>query len=432
MSAHPNDLTRRSLRRRGTPWRRSLVAVGLAGVLALAAGCTDDKSPEWSGGGKTDGNTDTGSKLSATITAPAADATDVPTAAEITYTMANATEGAVELKSASGEVVTGKPHPDGKSWVPDKQLQYGTKYTATVTVTGDGGKTATATQTFTTMAEPGNLIRVSTYLGDGMVLGVGMPLMVTFGREIPEDMRDDVQRRLFVSTTPPQEGVWHWVSPTEVRYRPKVYWKPGTKLSYRAAAGGLPMGGGWYGRADLTIDASVGPAVVMVVDNATKKMTVTRDGKLLRTIPVSLGKKSTPSSYGTMLIMEKYRKTVFDTFKELGPEEGYRINIEYAQRLTWGGEFIHSAPWSVNAQGRTNVSHGCVNMSPANATWLFGITKVGDPVTVKGTERKVQVGNGFTDWNLTWEQYVKGSALPYAPPAAPAPPAATPSATPTG
>ncbi|HEY8533708.1 MAG TPA: L,D-transpeptidase, partial [Micromonospora sp.] len=83
--------------------------------------------------------------------------------------------------------------------------------------------------------------------------------------------------------------------------------------------------------------------------------------------------------------------------------------------LTWGGEFIHSAPWSVADQGVRNVSHGCVNLSPDNARWLFNQTKIGDPVTVKGTEVKLKHGNGWTDWNLSWEEYVKGSALPYQP-----------------
>ena len=112
-----------------------------------------------------------------------------------------------------------------------------------------------------------------------------------------------------------------------------------------------------------------------------------------------------------MLVLEKLRKTVFDTSSDPNPADRYRINIEYAQRLTWSGEFIHSAPWSVSVQGRTNVSHGCVNMSPANAAWLFGITRMGDPVTVKGTERRVAGGNGWTDWNMSWTEYVKGSAL---------------------
>jgi lipoprotein-anchoring transpeptidase ErfK/SrfK len=170
----------------------------------------------------------------------------------------------------------------------------------------------------------------------------------------------------------------------------------------------------------------------MTVDNRSKKMTVKRNGKVLRTIPISLGKRSTPSSSGTMIVMEKLRETVFDTFDELGPKEGYRVDIEYAQRLTWGGEFIHSAPWSVGDQGRRNVSHGCVNLSPGNAIWLYRQTMIGDPVTVRGTERRLVNGNGWTPWTYTWAQFIKGSALPVPPAlaAGTAEPSAAASATP--
>ncbi|MEU7653513.1 Ig-like domain-containing protein [Micromonospora taraxaci] len=415
--------------------RRRVFAAGLLAVaLAFTSACTDGdggKPSSWHGGGETPAP-----KAAATISEPAADAKDVPASTGITFTTKDAQETTVELKDAAGKAVEGTLAADGKSWLPAGALAYGTAYTATVTATGDDGRPATATSTFTTMAKPGNQVRVTSFLGDNQVVGVGMPLIVKFSRGIPEDYRDDVQRRMTVTSTPAQEGIWHWVSPTEVRYRPKEFWKTDSKVSYRVQAGGLPMGDGWYGRADLSVDIKIGPAVVMTVDNKTKRMTVTRNGSVIKTIPVSLGKKSTPSSSGTMVVIEKLRKTVFDTFEELGPEEGYRTKIDFAQRLTWGGEFIHAAPWSEGQQGTTNVSHGCVNVSMANGDWLFKNTQIGDPITVKGTERKLQNGNGWTDWNMSWDEYVKGSALPYEPPADPdttptTPDGATPSATPT-
>ncbi|MFB6395501.1 Ig-like domain-containing protein [Polymorphospora lycopeni] len=392
--------------------RRALAAAVLVGAVALTSACSGGgNGPSWQGGQQQE----QGPKATAAITVPAADATDVPASTEITFTTEGATQSTVELKDAAGEVVEGALTADGKSWLPSGQLAYATAYTATVTATGDDGKPVTASHSFTTMAKPANQVRVTSFMGDNQVVGIAMPLILRFSRAIPEDYRDDVQRRLTVRTEPAQEGIWNWASPTEVRFRPKEYWQANTKLFYKAQTGGLPMGDGWYGRADLTIDAKVGAAVEMVVDNASKKMTVTKDGAVIKTIPISLGKQSTPSSSGTMVVMEKLKETVFDTFDELGPEEGYRTDIEYAQRLTWGGEFIHAAPWSVADQGRRNVSHGCVNMSNENASWLFNQTRVGDPVTVKGTERKLQLGNGWTDWNVSWDEYVKGSALPYEP-----------------
>ncbi|MFC0098413.1 Ig-like domain-containing protein [Micromonospora marina] len=417
-----------SVRRVGR--RRALAAGLLAAAMALTA-CTSgggDKPSSWQGG---DGGEEA-PKAAATISEPAADAKDVPASTAITFTTKEAQDTTVELKDAAGTVVDGTLAADGGSWLPSSALEYGQTYTATVTATGDDGKAATATSTFTTMAKPAKQIRITSFLGDDQVVGVGMPLIVKFGRAIPEDYRDDIQRRMTVTSKPAQEGIWHWVSPTEVRYRPKTFWKANSTVSYRVQAGGLPLGGGWYGRADLSVDIKIGPALVMSVDNSTKRMTVTRDGKVVKTIPVSLGKKSTPSSSGTMVVIEKLRHTVFDTMEELGPEEGYRTEIDYAQRLTWGGEFIHAAPWSEGVQGRTNVSHGCVNVSMKEGSWLFANTRIGDPITVKGTERKLQNGNGWTDWNMSWDEYVKGSALPYDPPAADVTPdAGTPSVEPT-
>ena len=401
-------------RRRHAPVR-AIASVVLAGALALtAAACTNDEggTPAWRGG-----KPEQKPKASATITGPATDAKDVPASADITFTTKDAIDTTVALKDSAGAAVVGKLSADG-TWLPDKQLDYGTTYTATVTATGDDGKPAAVSNTFTTMAKPANQVRVTSFLGDGQVVGVGMPLIVTFSRAIPEDYRDDVQRRMTVQATPAQEGVWRWTSPTEVHYRPKTFWKANTTLAYKIQAGGLPMGDGWYGRADLTVDLKVGGALVMTVDNKTKKMTVTRNGKAVRTIPISLGKPATPSSSGTMLVIEKLKKTVFDTRADPNPANRYVTDIEFAQRLTWGGEFIHAAPWSVASQGRTNVSHGCVNMSTANATWLFNQTRIGDPIVVKGTERKLKNGNGWTDWNMSWDEYVKGSAIPYRPPAA--------------
>ncbi|PZG00161.1 L,D-transpeptidase [Micromonospora deserti] len=420
MRAVQDQLIRRGGDRRSGR-RRGFAAAVLAASLALTSACTGG---DGGAGGKPSGWQDGGGqaaapKAAATIVEPAADAKDVPASTGITFTTKQAEETTVELKDSTGKAVEGELAADGGSWLPAGALEYGETYTATVTATGDDGRPATATSTFTVMAKPGKQVRISSFLGDGQTVGVGMPLIVKFSRPVPEDYRDDVQRRMTVTSQPAQEGIWHWVSPTEIRYRAKEFWRANSTVSYRVQAGGLPMGDGWYGRADLTVDIKIGPALIMTVDNKTKRMTVTKDGAVVKTIPVSLGKKSTPSSSGTMVVIEKLRKTVFDTFEELGPEEGYRTKIDYAQRLTWGGEFIHAAPWSEGQQGRVNVSHGCVNVSMANGAWLFANTRIGDPITVKGTERRLQNGNGWTDWNMSWEEYVKGSALPYEPPGEP-------------
>jgi lipoprotein-anchoring transpeptidase ErfK/SrfK len=319
----------------------------------------------------------------------------------------------VALVAADGDRIDGALREDGSAWVPERPLTPETEYTATVTATGADGQTAATETTFTTMAAPGQRTDTGLYLFDDREYGVAMPVVVEFVQPVPEEARADVQRRMFVSTDPPQPGVWSWYpSGTVAFYRAPEYWEPGTTLDVRIALDGHPTGNGRYGDVDRSATATIGSRLEMKVKNKAKEMRVYEDGELVKTMPVSLGKASTPSSSGHMVVMSKEESTVFDTFEELGPEEGYRIDIEYAMRLTWGGEFIHSAPWSVGDQGVRNVSHGCVNLAPDNARWLFDKAKVGDPITVSGTERRLEHGNGWTPWELSWEEFIEGSALP--------------------
>ena len=387
--------------------RAVLVAV-VAALLTLTA-C---------GGGGGAPEEPAGPTVTAAIIEPADSATEVPTSTGITFSTEEAVEVTVDLQDVNGNRIDGDLDEDGQVWRPSGQLNYATTYVATVTAVGADGQSAIATSTFTTMPEPENTVRVFSFLGSDETIGVGMPLRIQFldesgaPRPIPEEYRAEVERRMVVRTEPAQEGTWHWVSGAEVHYRPREFWQPGTQIHYHLTTGGLPIDNDWYLRNDLNVGLSVGRSIIMTVDNATKQMTVEVDGQVVRTIPVSLGEERWPSSSGTMVIMEKFEETVFDTYDELGPEEGYRTDIQYAMRLTYGGEFIHAAPWSVADQGVRNVSHGCVNMSTDNAQYLFELThKWGDVVIVKGTERKLQLGNGWTDWNLSWEEYQKGSAL---------------------
>ncbi|NYF57299.1 L,D-transpeptidase [Micromonospora purpureochromogenes] len=404
-------------------------AGAMVGALALVAslaltGCEDDpkKAAEFVGGGAAPGTGTPAASQEAQPSAPAESLTvspadgakNKPVSTEISAKLpGGGTVSSVTLASADGKQVAGKMRLDGSSWVPSAPLKYGTEYTATVTGTGAGGETRQGTSTFTTMAKPKSMISSGLYLFDDKTYGVGMPVVVEFHPGIPKKDRAAVQKRMFVKTDPPQPGAWHWVyNGTQAYYRAPEYWKPGTTLDVRIALAGMPLSNGRYGNVDRTATAKIGRSFVMKVDNGTKKMTVYQDGEVVRTLPVSLGKKSTPSSSGTLVVMEKKEKTVFDTMDDPDPDNRYRTEIDFAQRLTWGGEYIHAAPWSEGVQGRQNVSHGCVNVSMAMGRWLFEQTKIGDPITIKGTERRVAPGNGWTAWSLSWSEFVKGSALP--------------------
>jgi lipoprotein-anchoring transpeptidase ErfK/SrfK len=398
------------------PWR--IVAAALvAGAVLLSAGCSGDKSPSWKNGSQGTGKGSSGSPSpepppsTVAVVQPEPDATDVVATTEVKYTSEDPENTSVVVKDADGDEVDGTLDKDDKTWQPAKAFQWGEKYTVTVNGTATEGKVGTITTSFTTMAKPDKLVRVSSFLGDRQTVGVGMPLIVKFSRAIPSKSRATVERRMIVTVTPAQTGTWSWISPTEVHYRTKTFWKAGSKVSYKVNLQGVPIGDGWYGRSDLSVDVNIGRSFVMTVSNKSKRMTVTQNGKVINTIPVSLGKPSTPSSSGTMVVIEKKRHTVFDTMAELGPKEGYRTEIDFAQRITWSGQFIHAAPWSEGKQGKVNVSHGCVNVSEKMGAWLFARTMMGDPITVSGTEAKLQNGNGWTDWNMSWEQFKNGSAL---------------------
>jgi lipoprotein-anchoring transpeptidase ErfK/SrfK len=407
--------------------RRSLVAVVALVVvtpLALAACSGGEDKPDpaaWVGTSPSSGASgvpesgETGgavAPVSLSVT-PATGKKDVPISAEIGFKVSGGKVTTVALKDASGKEVAGALREDGSAWVPSKPLKVSKRYDATVTAVDGAGATKTASTSFTTMGKPARETGTGLYLFDDKTYGVAMPVVVEFNPGIKKKDRAAVQKRMFVKSSPEQPGTWSWTSSgTQAYYRAPNYWQTGTELTVRIAVGGLPTGGGRYGDRDRSATSKIGRSFVMKVDNKTKKMTVVQDGKTIRTVPVSLGKKSTPSSSGTMVIMEKKEHTVFDTTAELGPTEGYRTNIDYAQRITWSGQYVHSASWSVGAQGKRNVSHGCVNVSPSNARWLFGKTLIGDPITVRGTEDKLDAGNGWTAWDMSWKEFVKGSALP--------------------
>jgi lipoprotein-anchoring transpeptidase ErfK/SrfK len=270
------------------------------------------------------------------------------------------------------------------------------------------------------MSQPANTIRFQSWYADNAELGVAAPLVFKLtapGVSSPAD-RAAIQKRLAVKTSPQQDGSWYWFSDTEVHFRPKQHWEPGTKIQVTAHTGGLPMGNGFYGKSDLTLDVSITTKPLsIVIDDKTHTLTASINGTVVKVMPASLGKPSTPSSSGNMVIMTRNPQEIFDSSLGTGgipvkAPGGYRELVYWTMRLTWGGEFIHAAPWSVAAQGHQDVSHGCTNVSNANAEWIYNNSHVGDPVTVRNTTRQVQWGNGWTDWNVSWDEYLKGSAIP--------------------
>jgi lipoprotein-anchoring transpeptidase ErfK/SrfK len=391
------------MRLRKVGWTAAVAAI-FAAPLALSA-CTHGPSV----GSVLHRNSTRGSdgKPFTVKVTPAAGAVNEPITTEIGTSTNGGKITSVTMTDSAGRAVPGTLRADGASWVPGIQLTYHATYKATVNAVGPNGHKQSRTTTFTTMSDPGGGTVASTlYMSDGQTYGVGMPVALQFDTPIPDSAKASVERRLFVASDPPQPGVWHWFGDDQVLYRPQNYWQTGTKITVRAALGGLPLGGGKYLDTDRTASSVIGSKTVFQVDNATKHMQVYQNDKLVKTFPISLGEANTPTSSGNMVLMTHEYTSLFDV-----PGE-YRVDVMYAERFTWDGQYLHAAPWSEGQQGYTNVSHGCVNLSQTDAGWVYDNSHIGDPVTVSGTEVHITPGDGWTVWDMSWTDYIKGSALP--------------------
>lgn len=341
-----------------------------------------------------------------------ADATAVAVDTLVTVAVENGTLAEVTLLDAEGTPVGGEG--SDTSWTAVERLEPGTAYSLTATAEGDDGEPMTIERSFTSQDLT---LDQQTYPSvaplQGETVGVGMPVIVYF--DLPVTDRATFEREMSVTAEPQQVGGWHWVSDTEVHYRPEVYWQPGSTVKVDLALNSLPAGEGIYGQLDQEVEFQVGRQVISTVDTAAHTMSVSIDGQVARTIPVTTGAPDKASRNGTKIIMEKFDAVDMDaasTGVDLTDPNYYNIpDVKWAMRLTNSGEFVHAAPWSVASQGRANVSSACVGMSTENAGWLYQNSQRGDVVVFTGSPRRLEPWNGWTDWNLDWSQWQAGSAL---------------------
>lgn len=228
--------------------------------------------------------------------------------------------------------------------------------------------------------------------------GVGIPILVIFDNPVKD--KAWVEKNLEVKTTPSTKGSWGWIeNDTRAVWKPEKFWKAGTKVSVKANLQGLDLGGGRYAAKNITGNFKIGRDARVKISNKSKQLTFEKSGKTIRTMPVSLGKPGAETDSGTHIIYEKGNPV-----RMVG--EDYDMPVNYAQRYTTRGEYLHSAPWSVGSQGYSNVSHGCVNIGPSNAQWLYNQTLIGDPVIITGTGVQVQTWDGMgAIWNFTDKEW---------------------------
>ena len=320
----------------------------------------------------------------------------------------------VTVVGPDGERIGGQPVNNGSGWQIDgSELDFDTKYTVSVIALDMRGNETRTTETFRTFY-PENELVASTNIEPGATYGVGMPIIMTFNS--PVTNKAEIEEKLVVETNAdkPVVGAWNWEGDSQVTYRPKKYWPAKTKVKIKADFKGVNAGGDFYPLDNKRETFKIGDEIIMVQDSAAKVMTVRKNGKLLRKMPSSTGKPGYETRSGTKVIMSKEQHVVMDA-ASLGVDEDdpeyYRLDVYWAMRVTWSGEYIHSAPWSVGSQGYANVSHGCINLAPSNATWLFNLSRIGDVLTVKNTGRSQDLGNGWTVWEESWQDWKAGSAL---------------------
>lgn len=304
-----------------------------------------------------------------------------------------------------GEPLSGTFDSSRRTWTSG-QLVPGSSYVLTAFLSG----TSAAWRRSFTTAPPTRTLRASITPSDEATVGVGMPVVVSFDH--PVHRRAAVERALTVVTTSPVTGAWRWSSDRSITFRPATYWPANTRVRIGAALAGVDAGGGVWGVADpLPVRFSTGDAVVSTVDLATHRLTVSVNGAVVRTIPVTGGRPGMTTRSGVSVISQKYADIRMDS-ETVGYRKGstnyYNLLVHWAMRITSSGEFLHAAPWSVSAQGRQNVSHGCVGMSPADAHWLYEHSSIGDLVEVVGSRRALEPGNGWTDWNMSWLEWRSG------------------------
>ncbi len=394
--------------RRNRRWL-TVIALVPAVVLGLSA-CSSNSAPP-PPQVITDKGTPFGDLLLPKLTASVKDGdVGVSVDSPVTVSAEDGVLGAVSMVNEDGSPVDGKLSKDGLQWATSEPLGYNKQYTLTAESLGLGGAT-TRQMTFETHS-PENLTMAYVVPSEGEVVGVGQPVAVQFDENIPNRLA--AQQAIKITTNPPVEGAFYWLNNREVRWRPAAYWKPGTKVEVAVNTYGVDLGDGLFGQENITTHFSIGDEVISRVDDNTKTMTVTRNGEVIKTMPVSMGKNSTPTNNGTYIVGDRRSHMVMDSSTYGVPSNspnGYRTEVDWATQISYSGIYVHAAPWSVGSQGYSNVSHGCINVSSSNGQWFFDNSKRGDIVEIVNTVGSTLPGTeGLGDWNIPWSQWKTGNA----------------------
>ncbi|MFD0146006.1 MULTISPECIES: L,D-transpeptidase [unclassified Streptomyces] len=341
--------------------------------------------------------------------------------AKVTVTEGTLTE--VTMTTQDGKTVKGEMSADKTSWQPTEQLERATLYKIAATAKDADGLEAHENSSFTTVSQANSFIGNFTP-EDGSTVGVGMPVSINFNKAITD--KAAVQSGVKVSSSSGQEVVGHWFNSQRLDFRPENYWTEGSTVTLKLDLDGVEGAQGVYGVQQKTVTFKIGRNQVSTVDVATKTMTVTQDGKTVKTIPVSAGSPENPTYNGQMVISEKFKETRMNGatvgFTDDDGKGEYDIkDVPHAMRLSTSGTFIHGNYWGPDSIfGSANTSHGCVGLNDVKgagdpkqqAAWLYDHSIVGDVVVVKNSKDKtIAPDNGLNGWNMSWSAWKAGSAV---------------------
>ncbi|WP_373569212.1 Ig-like domain-containing protein [Streptomyces sp. FXY-T5] len=391
----------------------SAIGVLLLAVTACGGGGTGSGSGEGDGKGKDSGAAQSKQSEAVVGITPKDGAKSVDTSGALKVTAQKGKLTEVEVKDAKGKKVDGEISGDGASWTPSTHLAGATKYTVHAVAKDSEGRTAAEDAGFTTLT-PENTFTGTFTPEDGSKVGVGMPFSVRFSRGITNP--EDVEKAIRITTEPAVDVEGHWFGNDRLDFRPEKYWKPGTKVTVDLNLDGVEGRSGVYGEQDKTVKFTIGRNQVSVVDAKKLTMKVMRDGKTIKTIPVTTGQPGMETWNGQMVISEMLTVTRMNG-ETVGYGGEYDIkDVPHAVRLTTSGTFLHGNYWASGAFGNYNASHGCIGLRDVRggwdkkvpAAWFFNHSMVGDVVVVKNSkDRIVDPDNGLNGWNMSWEKWKK-------------------------
>ncbi|WP_399932444.1 Ig-like domain-containing protein [Streptomyces kanamyceticus] len=396
MSPQSSSSRRRPLR------TRHAATAGVAVLAAALSACSG-------GGDSSDGKAAAEKpKISVNLTGQQAKA-----GGPVTVKLAGGKLKQVTVADAKGAKLPGKVSANGTTWKSQRVAAPGTAYQVEA-VSDQGGSAKASFKT----AAPQQVNKVTLAPGKGTTVGIAQPLSITFDH--PVRNKAEVEKQLKVTTSDGTTGSWGWIKNYDgkdrVDWRPKEYWKSGTKVKLDARLNGIDSGGGdWFVR-DYATGFTVGKSQVVKANLDSKTATLVRDGKTVKSLPMSAG---TPggekASWGGTSVLMSKEGTINMRSETVGlsGSDSYNKMVDYSMRLTWSGMYAHAAPWNVSYFGNTNHSSGCVGMSTGDAGWLYREAQIGDPfeVTGSGSKGTPDPGNGYGEWNLSWSDWQAKSAL---------------------